>query len=128
MYTIEFYEDSRGNSDIWQFMEALRVKALNNKEARIQYKQIALCLNLLEEKGTYLPESIVKYLTDGIWELRPGNNRILFFAYFNNTFVLLHHFRKKNQKLPKKEFEQAVRNRTQYLAKQEGNYENLAKL
>lgn len=55
MYTIEFYEDSRGNSSVWQFLENLRIKALTNKDARIQYKQICLCLNLLEEKGTYLP-------------------------------------------------------------------------
>lgn len=79
MYTIEFYEDSRGNSAIWQFLETLRIKALTNKDARIQYKQISLCLNLLEEKGTYLPETITKYIADGIWELRPGNNRILYF-------------------------------------------------
>lgn len=128
MYTIEFYEDSRGYSAIWQFMEDLRAKALSNKDARIQYKQIALYLNLLEQNGTYLPESIVKYISDGIWELRPGNNRILFFTYVNNTFVLLHHFRKKSQKLPKKEFDQAFRNRTQYIARQEENHENLAKL
>lgn len=79
MYTIEFYEDSRGNSSVWQFLETLRIKALTNKDARIQYKQICLCLNLLEEKGTYLPETITKYIADGIWELRPGNNRILYF-------------------------------------------------
>lgn len=95
MYTIEFYEDSRGNSSVWQFLETLRIKALTNKDARIQYKQICLCLNLLEEKGTYLPETITKYIADGIWELRPGNNRILYFSYTNDRFVLLHHFRKR---------------------------------
>ena len=36
MYTIEFYEDSRGNSSVWQFLETLRIKALTNKDARIQ--------------------------------------------------------------------------------------------
>ena len=119
MYTIEFYADSRGNSSVWQFLETLRIKALTNKDARIQYKQICLCLNLLEEKGTYLPETITKYIADGIWELRPGNNRILYFSYTNDRFVLLHHFRKKTQKLPRKEFEQAINNRRQYLKRQE---------
>lgn len=119
MYTIEFYEDSRGNSSVWQFLETLRIKALTNKDARIQYKQICLCLNLLEEKGTYLPETITKYIADEIWELRPGNNRILYFSYTNDRFVLLHHFRKKTQKLPRKEFEQAINHRRQYLKRQE---------
>ncbi len=119
MYTIEFYEDSRGNSPIWQFLEDLRTKALSNKDARIQYKQITLCLNLLEQHGTYLPESITKYIADGIWELRPGNNRILYFYWCDNTFVLLHYFRKKTQKLPKREFDQAINNRNQYLKQQE---------
>lgn len=119
MYTIEFYEDSRGNSSVWQFLEILRIKALTNKDARIQYKQICLYLNLLEKKGTYLPETITKYIADRIWELRPGNNRILYFSYTNDRFVLLHHFRKKTQKLPRKEFEQAINNRRQYLKRQE---------
>lgn len=119
MYTIEFYEDSRGNSPIWQFLENLRAKALSNKDARIQYKQIALCLNLLEQHGTHLPESVTKYIADDIWELRPGNNRILYFYYRNGKFVLLHYFRKKTQKLPKRELEQALSNRDRYLKCQE---------
>lgn len=119
MYTIKFYEDSHGYSSVWQFLEELRQQSLTNKDARIQYKQIALYLNLLEKNGTYLPNSITKYIDDGIWDLRPGNNRILYFTYHNNTFILLHHFRKKTQKLPKREFLQAVNKRKHYLERQE---------
>ncbi len=39
MYNIEFYEDSNGRSELWEFLESLRVKAATNKDARIQYKQ-----------------------------------------------------------------------------------------
>ena len=42
MYNIEFYEDSNGRSELWEFLESLRVKAATNKDARIQYKQISL--------------------------------------------------------------------------------------
>jgi phage-related protein len=40
-------------------------------------------------------------------ELRPGFNRVLYFYFENNTFVLLHMFRKKTQKTPKTEMEKA---------------------
>lgn len=47
MYTVEFYEKADGNSELWDFLEALRNKAANNKDARIQYKQISLYIELL---------------------------------------------------------------------------------
>ena len=100
MYNIEFYEDSNGRSELWEFLESLRVKAATNKDARIQYKQISLYIQLLEDNGTRLNENITKHLDDDIWELRPGNNRVLYFYFQNDTFVLLHQFRKKTQKLP----------------------------
>ena len=40
MYTVEFYEKADGNSELWDFLEDLRKKAANNKDARIQYKQL----------------------------------------------------------------------------------------
>lgn len=46
MYNIEFYEDSNGRSELWEFLESLRVKAATNKDARIQYKQISLYIQL----------------------------------------------------------------------------------
>ena len=77
MYNIEFYEDSNGRSELWEFLEVLRIKAATNKDARIQYKQISLYIQLLEDNGTRLNENITKHLDDDIWELRPGNNRVL---------------------------------------------------
>lgn len=119
MYTIEFYEDSNGNSELWNFLESLRIKAATNKDSRIQYKQISLYIQLLEDNGTRLNENITKHLDDDIWELRPGNNRVLYFYFKNDTFVLLHHFRKKTQKTPKREIERAKAERDDYLARKE---------
>lgn len=70
MYNIELYEDSNGRSELWEFLESLRVKAATNKDARIQYKQISLYIQLLEDNGTRLNENITKHLDDDIWELR----------------------------------------------------------
>ena len=42
MYKIEFYENQHGESEVWDFLEALRVKSKSSKDARIQYNQIYL--------------------------------------------------------------------------------------
>lgn len=119
MYTIEFYETADGKSELWDFLETLRTKAVSSKDARIQYKQATLYIQLLQDNGTRLNENITKHLEDGIWELRPGSNRVFYFFYENNTFVLLHQFRKKSQKTPKREIERAKAERADYIARKE---------
>jgi hypothetical protein len=49
MYTIEFYEKDNGESEIWELLETLRIKASTNKDARIQYKQAVLYIQLLQD-------------------------------------------------------------------------------
>ncbi len=119
MYTIQFYEQANGKSELWDFLEDLRIKSKTNKDARIQYKQILLYIQLLQDKGTRLPENITKHIDDGIWELRPGNNRVLYFFYEDDIFVLLHSFRKKTQKTPPREIEKAKSERRDYLNRKE---------
>lgn len=115
MYTIEFYEKENGKSDVWDFLEELRTKAPTNKDARIQFKQISFYIDLLAQNGTDLSENITKHLEEDIWELRPGNNRVFYFYYQNDHFVLLHHFRKKTQKTPKRELSRAKAERDDYI-------------
>ena len=121
MYTVMFYETADGRSELWDFLEELRMKAATNKDARIQHKLITLYIQLLQENGTRLNENITKHLEDGIWELRPGNNRVFYFFFENDTFVLLHHFRKKSQKTPKREIEKAKNERADYIARKEAD-------
>jgi len=121
MYTVEFYETADGRSELWDFLEELRMKAATNKDARIQHKQISLYIQLLQDNGTRLNENITKHLEDGIWELRPGNNRVFYFFFDNDTFVLLHHFRKKSQKTPKREIEKAKNERADYITRKEAD-------
>ena len=121
MYNFEFYETQDGKSQIWEFLEELRIKAATSKDARIQHKQASLYIELLQQNETRLNENITKHLEDGIWELRPGNNRVFYFFFQDNTFVLLHQFRKKTQKTPKREIEKAKRERDDYLFRKENN-------
>lgn len=46
MYTIEFYENAHGKSELWDFLELLRTKIKTSKDARIQYNQIVLYIQL----------------------------------------------------------------------------------
>lgn len=121
MYNVEFYENANGESELWNFLEKLRIKSETNKDARIQFKQISLYIQLLQEHGTRLPENITKHIDDDIWELRPGNNRVFYFYHMDDTFILLHHFRKKSQKTPRREIERAKAERDDYLTRKEKN-------
>ncbi len=117
MYNVEFYAKADGTSELWDALEELRKKAATSKDARIQHKQIMLYIQLLEDHGTRLGENITKHLDEDIWELRPGNNRVLYFYFKDDTFVLLHQFRKKMQKTPPREIEKAKAERDDWIAR-----------
>lgn len=119
MYNIEFYEDSNGYSQLWEFLDDLQKKAGKNKDARIHHQQISFYIELLQENGTRLGTNITKHLVEDIWELRPGNNRVFYFYFENNTFVLLHQFRKKSQKTPQREINQALAERDDWKSRHE---------
>ena len=80
----------------------------------------ALLLLQTEEK---VPHHYIKYLRDGIYELRVtfSNNELrVFFTYDGNTIVVLFNgFRKKTQKTPPKEIDKAVRLRKEYYENKE---------
>jgi phage-related protein len=121
MFTVKFYETKTGESDVWDFLEELRRKSTSNKDARVQYNQLLFCIDLLSKNGTFLPNNITKHIDEDIWELRPGNNRVLYFYCDNDAFVLLHHFRKKTMKTPPREIQRAKAECDDYIARKEAN-------
>ena len=119
MFKINFYRTADGYSEVDEFLKRLREKARTSKDARIQHKQVALYIQLLADHGTRLGENVTKHIDEDIWELRPGNNRIMFFYFEEDTFVLLHTFRKKTQKTPKREIERAKSERDDWKRRKE---------
>lgn len=119
MFDVVFYENADGKSELWEFLEQLRSKAAKSKDARVQYKQISFYIELLQHCGNNLPIDVAKHLGDGIWELRPGCNRVFYFFFRENTFVLLHHYRKRTQKTPAHELARAKAERTDFLSRKE---------
>lgn len=90
-------------------------KELDNKNKHDDLKQIKLYIDKLEEFGMDINKEFspnaIKPLRDGIYELRPGNNRICFFIFKDdkNKFVLLNGFTKKRQSTHKKEIDLAIK-------------------
>lgn len=109
MYDIIFYQDSSGKSELLELIKELDKKAIASKSERVMLKQIRFHINILEMNGTRAGEPYVKHVQDEIWEIRPGNNRILFFTWIENRIVLLHQFRKTTKKTPTAEIEKAHR-------------------
>lgn len=105
MYEIYFYKDKNGKEPILEYINSLRSK--NDKDSRIKLNKINDYIETLRQYGTQVGEPYIKHLDGDIWELRPLRDRILFAAWSNRRFILLHHFMKKTQKTPKREINKA---------------------
>lgn len=105
MHEIYFYRDRKGQEPVLAYIQELAKK--RDKDSRIKLNKINDYIQTLREYGTHAGEPYVKYLGGDIWELRPLRDRILFVAWKDGGYVLLHQFKKKTQKTPKKEIEKA---------------------
>ena len=115
MYEVKFYRDKNGQSEIIEYLDALKEKSKASKHERVNRDKILAYIGALEKYGTRIGQPIVKHIDGSIWELRPLANRIFFFYWKDNKFVLLHHFIKKTKKTPSQEIEQARLKMRNYL-------------
>lgn len=119
MYEVEFYCDRQGKSEIVAYLDELQQKSTTSKTDRINREKILAYIGALQRFGTRIGTPYVKHIEDEIWELRPLGNRIFFFYWKDNKFVLLHHFIKKSQKTPPKEIAKAKNNLKDFLERNE---------
>ena len=101
-WRIVFYVDRRGKSAVLDFLNGLNGR--ERAEAENTFR-------LLREFGTLLgmPHARPVSAHPKLWELRPGPNRIFYFANAGRGFVLLHAYRKQGQKAPAREIAIAER-------------------
>ena len=97
---IRFYEDHRGKRPVEKFIESLT--------QRSELNQVVAHIRALKVQGYRLQRPMAAFLRNGIYELRPGQNRILY-GYDQGTVVLLHALRKKTREIPSTDIELAVR-------------------
>ena len=107
MYEILFYKDRNGKEPVFEYLKELTER--KDKNSRIKANKINDYIEILSRYGTRAGAPYIKHLDGEIWELRPLRDRILFAAWHNGAFVLLHCFVKKTQKTPRREIEQAKR-------------------
>lgn len=107
MHDIYFYKDRNGNEPVKEYLAELAAK--KDKDSRIKLNKIRDYMKTLSVYGTQAGEPYIKHLDGEIWELRPLRDRILFVAWVNGSYVLLHQFKKKTQKTPAREIEKAKR-------------------
>ena len=79
MYTVEFYENKNGESEVRDYLLELSKDAKTDKNARINKEKIFAYIKALEQYGTRIGNPIVKHIEGNLWELRPLSNRIFFF-------------------------------------------------
>lgn len=71
------------------------------------FKTVLCYIDALEKEGSQLGMPRVRYLQNGIWELRPKDTRIFYCCIENGVIYLLHAFTKKTNKTPIKELDLA---------------------
>lgn len=95
-YKIEFFQSARGDCPVEEF--------INEQELSTQTK-IAHHIKLLLEYGPFLKDPYTKKIDNKLYELRiPGKIAVrIFYTKLNSKYYLIHAFKKKTQKTPRKE-------------------------
>ena len=101
------YKEKKVCRSIYDYIKELANR--KDKDSRIKLNKIQEYIQVLREYGTYASDKYIKHLDGDIWEIRPLKDRILFAAWVNGSFILLHSFVKKTNKTPPSEIEQAKR-------------------
>lgn len=91
-----------------------RIKKFLYGLPKSERSRIDKLVELFTEKGFSLSQTHLKKITKRIWELRPGNVRILL-GIVEKEVIILNAFIKKTAKTPVKEIEIAERRLKDYL-------------
>lgn len=119
MYKIRFYLNQKGESSVKECIKYLSKR--EDKNSKLKLNKINDLIRSLSEHGLDMGMPGIRRISKGLWELRPYRDRIFFFTYHNEEFVLLHYFVKKTRKTPKKEIDKAIKEMNYYTAWRENN-------
>lgn len=117
MWEVELYKTESNKIPVEDF-----IKNLSEKEESKIYREI----DLLKQKGIDLGFPFTSKIEGSdyknLWELRikfsSNNFRVIYFLHIKNKFILLHGFKKKTKKTPKRELETAKRRMIDYISRE----------
>jgi phage-related protein len=113
--TVYTFTDARRNNPVKDF-----IKHLSEKEQA----KIHAYVNELKIQGHNLHRPMADYVGEGIYELRPRDNRIFYFFFLRDNIVLLHAIRKKTDKIPQQDLDICLKRKRQ-VEEVEGSIEKL---
>lgn len=101
---IYYFVNERGDSLVKEFIDNLPIK---------EQAKIFAYIQELKNQGQNLRRPLAGYLGNGIYELRPKDNRIFYFFFLKNNAVLIHAIKKKTDKVPNRDIELCLKRKKQ---------------
>lgn len=100
-FNVYFFKTVRGNYLVEEFME---------KQSEEVYVRMLRSIKLLRVGGPFLKPPDAKKIGKNLYELRIRGKKAIriFYTKTNAGYFLLHAFKKKTQKIPKKELKIAI--------------------
>lgn len=89
---IYYFIDERGDNPVKEFIKSLPVK---------ERAKVFAYISELKNQGNNLRRPMADYLEDGIYELRPRDNRIFYLFYLKDNAVLVHVIKKRTREIPR---------------------------
>ena len=106
LWQTEFHVDGRGQAPAYEFVDRL---------APLEHAAALRAIDLLARYGPRLWMPHARRIEGRPWELRAGPGRLFYFLHLGQTFIILHGYRKKSQKAPKREVDTAMRSLNEWL-------------
>ena len=88
---VYFFVDKNGYKPVKEFIHSL----IQKEQAKVY-----ACIRELKKQGNNLRRPMADYLEDGIYELRPKDNRIFYFFYLCDRAIFVHAIKKHVKKVP----------------------------
>lgn len=100
-WKVKFYQTARGECPVKKFV---------GEQEELTQAKIVHAIRLLANNGPYLKPPYIKKIYPKLYELRISGKIAVrvFYTVFNNEYYLLHAFKKKTEKTPKKELKTAL--------------------
>ena len=97
---VYYFIDEDGCKPVKEFIDSLTEK---------EQAKVYAYISELKNQGNNLRRPMADYLRDGIYELRPRDNRIFYFFYLRDRVVLVHAIKKHVKKIPEHDLKLCIK-------------------